>query len=244
VSRRLILEWPDAAPFKDRDGRPIRLLAVSDVLDPTLVEQRNRKAMGPIDLILGCGDLDCADLSFVADGFDAPLVYIHGNHDSEVRWAACKLTCPEALRSTAIHREAGLSIAGLTWPGARGLRAERSERKAWSQALRLATRHLGHEEPVIVISHVPPYGAGDIPGNGYHRGFRGYLWLMRRLAPPLWIHGHTPLAAASDWHISRGPTTLINATGAVVIELYAPGMLPAEDSDRAETVGAAAGRGS
>ena len=74
-----------------------------------------------------------------------------------------------------------------------------------------------------MISHAPPLGAGDIPSDDYHRGFSGYLWLLRRLEPPLWLHGHTPLAATSDWQIKRGPTTLVNATGAVVIELSPPG---------------------
>lgn len=223
MTRHLTIEWPDPAPFKNRGGAPIRLLAVSDQLDPTLLNRRNREAIGPIDLIVGCGDLDCDDLSFIVDGFNAPLVYVHGNHDSDARWAACKSYCPEAILSTALHREVGLGIAGLTWPGPRGPRAARSERTAWSQALRLATRRLGRPDPVIVISHVPPLGVGDIPSNGYHRGFRGYLWLLRRLEPPLWLHGHTPLAATSDRHIKRGPTTLVNATGAVVIDLYPPG---------------------
>ncbi len=86
MTRRLTLEWPDSAPFRDRDGAPIRLLAVSDVLEPALVDERNRKAVAPIDLIIGCGDLDCDDLAFIADGFDAPLVYVQGNHDTEERW--------------------------------------------------------------------------------------------------------------------------------------------------------------
>ncbi len=228
MTRRLTIEWPDPAPFREREGRPIRLLAVSDTLDKALEEQRNRQAMGPIDLILGCGDLDCEELSFIADGFDAPLIYVYGNHDAEQRWKACKATVPEAMASGAVHREAGIAIAGLTWPGSRGAGASRSERQAWSQALTLATRRLGHDDPLIVLSHVPPLGLGDIPGNGYHRGFRGYLWLMRRLSPRLWLHGHTPLAGVSTWHVQDGATTLVNATGAVVIELYPVGAAPRE----------------
>jgi hypothetical protein len=61
-----------------------------------------------------------------------------------------------------------------------------------------------------------------MPDGVYHRGFRGYRWLMDRLAPPLWLHGHTPLAATSDWCVEVGRTTLINATGAVVVELLPP----------------------
>ena len=44
--------------------------------------------------------------------------------------------------------------------------------------------------------------------------------------------------AASDWQIKRGPTTLVNATGAVVIELWQPGSETApKDSDAASSSG-------
>lgn len=224
MTRHLSIEWPDAAPFRDRGGAPIRLLAVSDQVDPALEDERSRRAVGPIDLIVGCGDLDCEQLAFLADGFNAPLVYVVGNHDSAARWEASRAYCPDAIRSAAVRHEAGLSIAGLSWPGQRGPGAHRSEGGAWRQALRLAWRRFGRPGPVIVLSHVPPRGAGDLPSRaGYHCGFRGYSWLMRRLEPPLWLHGHTPLAAASEWHIQRGSTTLVNVTGAVVIEIWPPG---------------------
>jgi Icc-related predicted phosphoesterase len=222
VTHHIAFEWPDPAPFRDRGGAAIRLLVVSDAVDPTLTDVRNRQVLSPIDLIVGCGDLDCSDLAFIADGLNSPLIYVNGNHDSGERFSAGASYCPEPIRSTAVQHRTGLAIAGLTWPGARGERAARSERSAWNQALSLAVRRLGKREPLIVISHVPPFGAGDAPDGGYHRGFRGYRWLMDRLAPPLWLHGHTPLAATSDWRVEVGRTTLVNATGAVVVELLPP----------------------
>ncbi len=222
MTRRLQLEWPDPAPFRDRDGAPIRLLAISDVFEPTLVDARNREAVAPVDLIIGCGDLDCDDLTFVVDAFDAPLVYVQGNHDTEDRWRQCQDFCPEAIHSTAVIHRAGLSIAGLTWPGRRGKGGNRSDRTAWSQALSLATRRLGKLDPMIVLSHVPPLGAGDVPTDAYHRGFEGYRWLLERLQPALWLHGHTPLAATREWKIQVGKTTVVNVSGAVAIDLLPP----------------------
>src|ERR1035437_7195988 len=101
-----------------------------------------------------------------------------------------------------------------------------SDRRAWAQALPLATRRLGLPEPVIVFTHVPPFGAGDLPDGEYHRGFRGYRWLLDRLPPPLWLHGPTPLADATDWQGRCGNTTVVNVTGAVVVELWSPGSVP------------------
>ncbi len=222
MTRHLTIQWPDPAPFRDRDGAPIRLLCVSDSLDPAIVEPRNRAALGVIDLIVGCGDLDCDDLAFIADSVDAPLVYVYGNHDTEDRWKSCGHLCPDAIVSTAVMRRAGLAIAGLTWPGSRGKLAQRSERLAWSQVLTLATRRIGRPQPMIVMSHVPPLGAGDVATDPYHRGFKGYRWFLERERPLLWLHGHTPMAAIGDWQVQVGRTMVVNVTGSVVVELTAP----------------------
>jgi uncharacterized protein len=230
VTRHISIEWPDAAPFRDRGGAPIRLLAVSDEFHSAFTHERNRRAVGPIDLVIGCGDLDCDDLAFIADGFNAPLVFVRGNHDAGPKWQTCGDFCPDPIHSTRTHHEVGICIAGLTWPGTPGPGAQRSERLAWNQALRLAIRRLGRRTPIIVFSHVPPRGAGDVP-RGFHRGFAGYRWLMRRLRPPLWLHGHTPLAAVGDWHIREESTTLVNVTGAVVIEIWPPGSWDASMAD-------------
>jgi hypothetical protein len=229
MTKRLTIEWPDPAPFLGRDGAPIRLLAVSDVLEPTLLDARNRQAVAPVDLIVGCGDLDCDDLTFITDGFDAPIVYVHGNHDTNERWRQCRDFCPEPIHTTAILHRAGLSIAGLTWPGRRGKGGNRSERVAWSQAMRVATRRLGRLDPMIVLSHVPPLGAGDAPTDPYHRGFKGYRWLLDRLEPTLWLHGHTPLAATAEWKVQVGLTVVVNVTGAVLIDLMPPTELTLAD---------------
>jgi hypothetical protein len=225
VTRHISVEWPDPTPFRNRDGAPIRILAVSDQLDPTLIDQRNRAGIGPIDFIVGCGDLAREDLGFIADAINAPIVYIRGNHDTNERWRHTDC-CPEASESAAVHRMAGVSLAGLAWPGLGGAHAIRSERKAWGQVLRLATRRLGRSGPVIMFSHVPPFGAGDLPDGEYHRGFRGYRWLLERLQPPLWLHGHTPLADVTDWQSRCGETTVVNVTGAVVVDLWPPNSVP------------------
>jgi hypothetical protein len=35
----------------------------------------------------------------------------------------------------------------------------------------------------------------------------------------LWLHGHTSLAANPEWRVKWGATTLVNVTGAVLVEL-------------------------
>lgn len=230
MTRRLTISWPDPAPFADRGGRPIRILAASDEEDRALRLRANRDALGTLDLIVGCGDLSPAWLCFVADAFHAPLVFVRGNHDREGPWPA-----PPELpaAATGVDRRSlpGIPLLALPWPTDERGAARRDERAAWWQVLRLAgPRLLGEgrlpgrgRPPALVLSHVPPRGLGDTPGDPYHVGFAAYRFLTRRLRPPLWLHGHTNPAAQTTWQIQAGPTTVVNATGSVLIELQPPG---------------------
>ncbi len=216
--RRLNLTWPQAAAAPARREQPIRLLAVSDQVESGLEFERNRSALEPLDGILGCGDLEPDYLAFLADAFRVPLLFVRGNHDRGANWHATRGALPRALDGR-IEQLVGLSVAGLSWPGEKRGRAIRDELAAWQQALPVALRAALRRGPQIVISHVPPRGQGDTPGDAYHRGFAAYKWLNRRLQPLLWLHGHTALAATEHWRVDEGPTTLVNVTGAVMIEL-------------------------
>jgi hypothetical protein len=67
-----------------------------------------------------------------------------------------------------------------------------------------------------------PEGAGDVTTDAYHRGFRAYRWLLDRTRPPLWLHGHTTTALVPELLVSAGSTTVVNVTGAVLVELLPP----------------------
>ena len=196
---RLQVEWPDARAFDGRDGRPIRFLVASDVADPSLHHGVNREAIGRLDGILGAGDLDPEWLAFLADSFHAPLVYVRGNHDRGGQWRDRPLVVPDWLDTGRIERVAGIPIVGLEWPGVSGSDDRRRPGLAWQQAIGIVRRLIWARlwrAPLIVISHAPPAGIGDAP-DAYHVGFGAYLWLLDRLTPPIWLHGHTTTASVS-----------------------------------------------
>ena len=92
---------------------------------------------------------------------------------------------PVPLASGGSARVAGLAVAGLEWPGVGGRDNRRRDRAAWPHVLRVfrrsAWRRLtGRDEPILVISHAPPAGAGDAPSDAYHVGIRAYRWLLER----------------------------------------------------------------
>jgi hypothetical protein len=229
VTRRLRLGWPDERPFRHRDRRAIRILAASDEADPALDHAANREALGPLDLIVGCGDLEPDRLAFLADAFrSSPLVYVRGNHDRGGPWAA-----PDRIpsASTGIDRRSipGAGLVLLPWPGRAEGTAVRDDGAAWGQVLATLGPNLilPSTRPWLVVSHVPPRGAGDSPEDPYHAGFASYRWVLDRLRPRLWLHGHTAMAAVRDPVVEHGPTTVVNVTGSVLIEL-----LPPEEASR------------
>ena len=226
--RRLRLTWPDARPFSTREGRPIRWLVVSDDVDPALAYEVNRDALGPIDAILGAGDLEPDYLGFLADAFQVPLVYVRGNHDHGGRWASSVATfAPRPLPTGRTHKVQGVPVVALEWPGLRHGDRRRHDWSAWVDVGKVVTGGLGRSlrrgGPAVVLSHAPPRGVGDRAADPYHVGFDAYRWLLDREHPPLWLHGHVPPASVEGWRLDHDGTTVVNATGAVLLQLDPPG---------------------
>jgi hypothetical protein len=227
MTRRLTVAWPDPRPFEDRNGSPIRLLAVSDAVDPALDHAVNREALGRIDAIVGCGDLEPSYLGFLADAFGAPLVYVRGNHDRGGHWSESLSHSPHPLPSGRLIDVGGITIVPFEWPGMEYDQAMRDEWRAWLDVIRagaglIRRRVAGRSSPVLVISHAPPRGIGDATADPYHVGYGGYRWLLERLQPPLWLHGHTTPASVVDWRDALGPSTVANVTGSILVELLPP----------------------
>lgn len=86
------------------ERRRLRILAVSDQVVEALYSPQAREWLSPIHLILSCGDLPYGYLEFLMELFNAPLFYVHGNHDR-----------PELLSNGRIrHAPEG---GGRTWMG-------------------------------------------------------------------------------------------------------------------------------
>jgi len=223
VIRRLTTRLP-AERRGTQIQAPVRILAVSDETERAFEYDRNIQALLPIDGILGAGDLRPGYLDFLTGAFKAPLLYVLGNHDRGGGWEEGQQHVPDAIDGS-WHDLRGLVVAGLSWPADLKGRAIHDDNLAWRQVASCFMRVRGRR-PDIVLSHAPPLGVGDTPEDHYHRGFAAYRWLLERLKPSLWIHGHTALAATDRWWVAHGQTTVVNVTGAVVLEVA-----PAEADD-------------
>lgn len=233
MTRRLTVTWPDALAFQGRHGQPIRFLAVSDDVDPALAYEGNRDALGRLDGIVGAGDLEPSYLAFLGDAFKVPVAYVRGNHDRGGHWSETVRKAPTHLSSGDLVELGGVTLAAFEWPGLHKERAPRDEWSAWLDVLRasrglLIRRLLGRTAPILVLSHAPPRGVGDHQANRYHLGYAAYRWLLDRLHPPLWLHGHVNPATIGDWREHHGDSLVANVTGSVIVELMPPARAPTD----------------
>lgn len=229
MTDRLVLPWPDPEPFRERDGSPIRILAVSDESDPALDAEGTRTGTGPLDMIVGCGDLEPPYLAFLADAFGVPLHYVRGNHDVGASWGDSeRAVLPEPLPDGRIVDEMGVRLLPFSGSpryaphGRAGVEQQVSAFAMWRRVLGAWPRASGRA-PVLLVTHAAPRGLNDAPDQA-HRGFAAFRWLLDRLAPPLWLHGHTALVRRGiDARTVRHDRTLVvNVTGATLVELMPP----------------------
>jgi uncharacterized protein len=224
VTARLRVPWPDPALFAERGQRPMRILAVSDEPDPSLDSAATRERLGPIDMVIGAGDLQPEYLSFVGDAFAVPLHYVRGNHDVGAAWAHNEpALLPEPMPDARVVDEAGLRLMGFSGsPTYSGRGLEVPAGGMWRKAL-IAWLHAGRARPVLIVSHAPPRDVND-DDDLAHRGFTAFRWLMSRLQPPLWLHGHTALVrrGIDERSVRLNGTLFYNCTGATLIELVPP----------------------
>lgn len=161
------------------------------------------------DLILACGDLHAAYLSFIVTMAKCPVLYVHGNHD-----IGYEINPPEGCDCIdgRLVNYNGLRILGLG--GCRRYRKgahQYTDKQMRARMLKLAWEIVKAGGVDIVVTHSPPRGVGDAEDLP-HRGFDAFLELMDRARPQFLLHGHIHLRYGMN--LSRehryGQTRVIN----------------------------------
>ena len=194
-------------------------MLLSDIADKALWDYLDRSLLEGIDLVLSCGDLPAEYLSFLTCFTHAPILYVHGNHDSGYeRKPPEGCVCVEDT----IYTVNGLRILGLggsmKYRPAPNMYTERQMRwrvrRLWWQLF----RHRGFD---ILLTHAPARGIGD-QDDLPHRGFETFNRLMAKYHPKYMVHGHVhPQYAVLDFKRERpcGDTIVVNAYKRYVIEI-------------------------
>lgn len=188
----------------------MKILTVSDEECPALWEHYVPGRLKEFDLILSCGDLKAEYLSFLVTMARCPVLYVHGNHDTNYKHRPPEgCDCIEDKLVT----YNGLRILGLGGclqyhPGEHQY-TEEQMRKRIQKAEKQIKKAGGVD---IVLTHAPAQGLGD-GSDPAHKGFAALRELLDKHRPAYLVHGHVHLRY--EYGLERihtyQDTTVVNA---------------------------------
>ncbi|TCW62267.1 metallophosphoesterase [Treponema sp. J25] len=225
----------------------MKILCISDQIDPLIYSNSIRQRFGDIDLVVSAGDLPLEYLDFIVSSLNKPLLFVYGNHNLEglsyyrpeyedyfklvQRRIADQTAAPQvgAIHiGSRIHREEGLIFMGLggSLRYNNGPNQFTNRQMNWEIIKRIP--HLLYNKLKygryldILVTHAPPLGIHDRT-DPCHRGFKAFLWFMRFFKPRYLIHGHIHLYDLSDIRCTRYYETLVvNAYSHYIIDISTP----------------------
>lgn len=225
--------------MNDEGQTSLKVLCISDKVDPLIYNSAIKERFGDIDLVLSSGDLAFSYYDFIVSSLNKPFFFVFGNHQLkelgyykkpsslEDRYSLPleKLNVGGIYIDGKVKKAGSLLVAGLG--GCLWYNGEENQFREWQMALKITRlipsllwnklfrgRYLD-----IMVTHTAPFGVGD-KKDLCHRGFRVFLWFMRRFKPRYLIHGHIHLY---DLNAVRehtyDATTVINAYRHYVLSL-------------------------
>jgi Icc-related predicted phosphoesterase len=217
----------------------MKILCVSDQIDPLVYSNSIRERFADVDLVLSAGDLPLDYLEFIVSSLNKPLLFVFGNHHLK-GFGRFKSALPDPVSfddfqsfapgSGTVHigskvkREGGLIIAGLGG----SMMYNRGENQYTNFGMTLEILKLIPALAInrifrgrfldILLTHASPRGIHD-KEDPCHRGFKAFLWFMRVFKPKYLVHGHIHLYDLSDVRSTRyGDTMVINAYNHYIID--------------------------
>jgi Icc-related predicted phosphoesterase len=185
----------------------MRVLTISDKVEPVLYSPAVKQRVGQVDLILSCGDLPFYYVEYLVSTLNRPCYYVFGNHGREIEYQGGKgtdwLQKHEPQGAVNLHvqtrREGSLLLAGLEgsirYNDAPKYQYTDSEMRfnILRLAPQLALNRVRHGRWLdVLVAHSPPFGIHDQPDRA-HQGFPSFLTFMRWFKPRYLLHGHVHL---------------------------------------------------
>jgi uncharacterized protein len=205
----------------------MKIMTVSDRVEPSLIPTHGPQPVQGIDLILSCGDLPPEYLAQLHDAFHAPLFYVRGNHD--IRYDSAS---PRGCRDLngQIEEFGGikfLGIEGSRWYN--GGPNQYTENQMRHIVFGLRPKLWWRKGVDIIFTHAPPRHIHDAE-DLCHRGFKSFKRLIERYRPAYFIHGHihTHFDNPSERITHINETKVVNTYGHYIFEIKADG--PAESA--------------
>jgi Icc-related predicted phosphoesterase len=225
----------------------MKILCVSDQIDPLVYTNSIRERFKDVDLILSAGDLPMEYLDFIVSSLNKPLLYIAGNHHTRVPGRGKSFMIPAYAADdendsfgacyvdSKIHVEEGFIVAGLGGSMRYNLGENQfTDFQMYRRILKMLpglifNRIFRGRFVDVLLTHASPRGIHD-KEDRCHQGFKAFLWFMRVFKPRYLIHGHIHLYDLSEVRMTWYQKTLvINAFNHHVIDTEISAFAPVQE---------------
>lgn len=206
----------------------MKILCVSDQIDPLIYSNNVKKRYKDIDLVLSCGDLPYSYNDFIMSALNKDLFYVHGNHD-KIEKKPVNYGQPyhgKLIENKVIYlKKYDLIIAGLGGsmryrPGEFQYTDKEMNRRIKSIAPKLLYNKIRYGRYLdILITHSSPLGIHD-DIDLCHTGFSSFTYFMDVFSPKYLLHGHMHLTDMNQRPISTYKNTqIINVFQSFILEM-------------------------
>ncbi|MCX7025390.1 MAG: metallophosphoesterase [Spirochaetes bacterium] len=221
----------------------MKILCVSDQIDPIVYSTAVKERFGDVDFVLSAGDLPMEYLSFIVSCLNKPLFFVFGNHNLDSLFLY-RPKYAERFASMPAHTgEVPEASCGATYIGCKSLRENGLLVAGFGGSMRYngGPNQFSNVEMLlrmvllipkllfnrlrygrwldILLTHAPPRGIHD-RDDPCHRGFPAFNWFMKVFRPRYLVHGHIHLYDLNDVRVSTFEgTTVVNAFSHYVLEI-------------------------
>lgn len=204
----------------------MRILVVADAESDYIWDHFDETRFENVELIISCGDLKSDYLSFLTTIVKAPLLYVHGNHDTEYLEnppGGCdsiedKLIVFNGLRIIGL----GGSIKYNNHPYHSQPPFQYTEKQMAKRIRKLKTKLYFNKGFDILVTHAPAHGISD-GKDCCHTGFSSFLPLLDKYHPQYMIHGHMHMQyGRANRSIKYNGISVIDAYGYYLMDIDIP----------------------
>ena len=196
----------------------MRILVLADEPDSRLWGERCRELLEGTELILSAGDLPASYLSYLTCFTHAPILYVHGNHDTSYAEKPPEGCICVDGRVVNVNGVRVLGLGGSMRYRPSGCMYTEEEMRSRIRAVGRQLRAMRGFD--ILLTHAPVKGLGDQPDQA-HRGFECFADLIRKYRPAVMFHGHVHQAYTTAFVRARDldGVPVINACGTYWFDL-------------------------
>ncbi len=223
----------------------LRILCISDKVDPLIYSSNVKTRFGNIDLILSAGDLELNYYGFIVSSLNKPLLFVFGNHNLKSLYKYRKDLSNAISENTEhlqnIQRSYGsiyigdkvkkiksILIAGLG--GSKKYNRGENQYSEFGMVLKILkllpvlifNRIFYGRWLDILLTHAPPKDIGD-RNDLCHQGFHVYRTFIKLFKPKYHLHGHIHLYDINAHRVNQFINTkIINIYEHYILEIEIP----------------------